>query len=139
MTKLVTCDSVTCIDVPTIASETGALSIFQGGEDVPFSISRVFTVNAGAGEIRGHHAHRECAQFLVAVSGKVRVVVDDGAGRNVITLDNNRVGLLIPPSIWAEQTYLEDETILMVLCSHAYNEGDYVRDYKDFLKWRSEA
>lgn len=139
MNKQVLLDAVKRIEVPTFTNPTGDLSVFQGGDSIPFSIARVFTVSTEANEQRGGHAHRECTQFLVAVSGKVTVVVDDGVGRDEFTLDSGGVGLLIPPGIWAEQTYMEDGTVLMVLCSHAYDQGDYIRDYDKFVKRRDKA
>jgi len=44
---------------------------------------------------------------------------------------------LIPPTIWAEQTYLQENTIVLVLCDQFYDEADYIRDYDAFLQWRS--
>lgn len=43
--------------------------------------------------------------------------------------------LLTPPGIWAEQTYLEKDTTLMVACDALYDEADYIRDYEEFLKY----
>ena len=58
----------------------GDLCAAEVGGDLPFVVRRGFLVyNVPNAELRGEHAHRRCAQFLMAVKGSVRVVVDDGA------------------------------------------------------------
>ena len=38
--------------------------------------------------------------------------------------------------IWATQTYLTANAVLVVLCDTLYEETDYLRDYPDFQAWR---
>lgn len=110
------------------------LAIYEEGL-VPFPIKRVFTINAQQSCKRGLHAHKECAQLLVCLTGQCIVTCDDGKDRQSFTLESPEKGLLIPPSIWAEQEY-EPNTILMVLTDQLYDESDYIRDYDQFLKYR---
>lgn len=110
----------------------GMLCVYEGGQQVPFEIRRVFTVSAGAGDTRGDHAHKQCTQLLVCVSGKIRVSCDDGAVATQHLLDSMSTGLLVPPGIWARQEYLTDGAVLMVLCDRGYEAEDYLRDYNDF-------
>jgi hypothetical protein len=42
------------------------------------------------------------------------------------------VGLIIPPGIWAQQTYLTENSVLTVLCDKLYQAADYIRDYEEF-------
>ncbi|MFN7662603.1 MAG: sugar 3,4-ketoisomerase [Alphaproteobacteria bacterium] len=119
---------------PLKKTEQSALSIFEEGV-VPFSIKRVFTIKTQDHCKRGFHAHKECAQLLVCLTGRCTVICDDGESRQSIVLDTPKEGLLIPPSIWAEQDY-EPNTILMVLTDHLYDESDYIRDYNEFLQYR---
>ena len=51
----------------------------------------------------------------------------------MFSLKNPTQGILIPPGIWAEQVYKEENSILMVLCDREYDEGDYIRDFNEFL------
>jgi dTDP-4-dehydrorhamnose 3,5-epimerase-like enzyme len=110
----------------------GVLCVFESGRHVPFDIRRVFTVSARAGDVRGDHAHKRCAQLLVCVSGKIRVTCDDGSVVTEHYLDNMGLGLLIPPGIWAKEDYIVDDAVLMVLCDRGYEAEDYIRDYHDF-------
>jgi len=110
----------------------GVLCVYESGQLVPFDIRRVFTVSAGAGDIRGEHAHKRCAQLLVCVAGKILVSCDDGEVVTQHRLDNMGAGLLVPPGNWAKEEYLEDNSVLMVLCDRVYEVADYIRDYKEF-------
>jgi len=115
---------------------TGALSVYQSGELVPFDIKRVFVVSANKGEERGHHAHINCSQLLVAVSGEIEVKVSDIEKKSMTySLKQLNEGLLIPPGIWASQRYIKEGSVLMVLCDHEYDESDYIRDYERFSEF----
>ena len=99
---------------------------------IPFSIKRVFNVRAQKGNIRGRHAHRHCSQLLICTNGEVEVKCDDSSTNEVYVLDKPNFGLLIAPGIWTEQKYIENNTILTVLCDRPYEEADYLRNYDDF-------
>jgi dTDP-4-dehydrorhamnose 3,5-epimerase-like enzyme len=43
-----------------------------------FQIERMFTLAAPSGAQRGQHAHRQCSQFRICVSGAVNVTCEDG-------------------------------------------------------------
>lgn len=97
-----------------------------------------FVYEASPFSVRGCHAHKECSQLLVAIKGTVLCWVDDACERKYIVLDKPYKGLFIPPTIWAEQIYTAKDAILLVMCSHLYNEDDYIRDYKEFTKFKNE-
>lgn len=128
---------VTSIQFPLIDSKEASLHVYESGTHVPFPIQRLFTINAREACARGSHAHKECTQLLVCLEGRCVVTVDDGEARKNVVLDQPSLGLLIPPSIWAEQKY-ETNTILAVLTDRPYEEADYFRKYEDFLKFRKE-
>jgi hypothetical protein len=96
--------------------------------------ARIFTVFGVPGEhIRGSHAHRECAQFLIGAAGTIACVVDDGEAREEIVLDNPGLGLYVPSMTWATQYRYSTDAVLLVLASHPYDAADYIRDYDEFL------
>ena len=95
-------------------------------------MQRVFVTRAKAGQLKGDHAHRRCAQLLVCVSGRIQVVCDDGRGFREHLLDDMSPGLLIPPGVWAKQYVLEDDAVLIVLCDRGFEVEDYIRDYDEF-------
>ena len=122
----------TLINFPTHEDTNGTLGVYECGKLVPFDIRRVFTVSASKDDVRGDHAHKKCTQLLVCISGQIRVSCDDGSVVTQYLLDNMSMGLLVPPGIWASEEYLENATVLMVLCDRGYEADDYIRDYKKF-------
>jgi acetyltransferase-like isoleucine patch superfamily enzyme len=101
---------------------------------LPFAPTRLFTVyDVPSESVRGAHAHRECAQFLICLAGEVSCLVDDGSAREAIDLDTPDVGLLIPPMVWGTQWKYTRDAVLLVLASHPYDAADYIRDYEEFL------
>jgi dTDP-4-dehydrorhamnose 3,5-epimerase-like enzyme len=110
----------------------GVLCIYESKERVPFTIARVFTVNAKKGNVRGKHAHWLCSQLLVCLLGEIVVSCDTGSRVEKFTLNTPDIGLLIPPLIWASQEYVLDNSILMVLCDRPYESNDYIHNYSHF-------
>ena len=115
----------------------GTLTVCQWDKQLPFSPQRVFFQHGVPSEkIRGAHAHKECAQVLVCVSGRVNVLLDDGLVREEHLLDSGDQGLLIPPGIWATQYNYSQEAVTAVFASHNYDAADYIRDYDEYLAYR---
>jgi len=104
-------------------------------EGIPFAPTRWFLVyDVPSREVRGEHAHRICHQFLICVSGKVNVAVDDGERRSEVLLDEPTIGIYVPPRVWASQYRYDNDAVLLVLASHTYDPSDYIREYETFLK-----
>jgi UDP-2-acetamido-3-amino-2,3-dideoxy-glucuronate N-acetyltransferase len=121
-------------ELPLIQDLRGNLTVGEVPADVPFAPKRYFLVlDVPTGETRGSHAHRECAQFLVCVTGSCAVVVDDGRNRLEVALDRPSRGLYISPMVWATQYKYTRDAVLLVLASHPYDASDYIRDYDEFI------
>lgn len=127
---------VKLVELPYHPAENGDLVVVEGLVAIPFSIVRIFIVNAPAAAIRGQHAHRACAQFLICSRGRVEVSCDDGTATATYMLDRPNVGLLVPPTIWSEQVYCDPGSVLTVLCDRRYEAADYIRDYAVFKAFR---
>jgi len=123
------------IELPKIHHRAGNITPIQNKIDVPFNIKRVYYIYDIPGGIeRGGHAHRKLFQLLIAASGSFDVLLDDGISRKVIYLNRPYIGLLIVPGIWRELMNFSSGSVCLVLASLKYNEKDYIRNYKDFLK-----
>ena len=126
------------IILPKIKHPEGNITPIQNSVEIPFNIKRVFYLyDIPGGESRGAHAHKECHQFLVAASGSFEVILDDGKIQRQVQLNRPNIGLHIPPMIWASEINFSSGAICLVLASEGYNEHDYLREYSDFLKYRS--
>ena len=123
------------VELPVIVDSRGTLSFGEVGAHLPFAPQRYFTLSAIAdGQSRGAHAHRELHQFLVAIQGECRVVLESGAGaRDELRLDRPSIGLHVPPMTWVE---LDDfkNSVVLVLASDVYREDDYIRDFETFKR-----
>lgn len=121
------------ITLPRIKNRAGNITPLHNGIEIPFSVKRIFYLyDIPGGESRGAHAHKECHQFLIAASGSFEVLVDDGNVQRLVQLNRPYIGLHIPPRIWASEINFSSGSICLVLASHEYNEGDYIRDYNIF-------
>lgn len=112
----------------------GSLSVGEFEREIPFNPKRYFLVyDVPTADTRGEHAHHQCHQFLIAVRGSIRVVVDDGETREEITLDRPNMGLYLPPKTWGIQYKYSADAMLLVFASDYYDSGDYIRDYGEFV------
>lgn len=105
------------------------------GRTIPFEVRRVYYIHrTQEGFSRGFHAHRDLQQVAVCVSGKCRVVLDNGTTREEAWLDSPVKGLLIENLTWRELHDFSPDCVLLVLASNHYDENDYIRDYEEFLE-----
>lgn len=112
----------------------GHLSVIDFQEVLPFQPQRCFiTYSIPSNQTRGEHAHKECAQFLLSVSGHCHVKVDDGTRQEEFLLDRPTLGLYVPPWVWASEYRHSHDSALMVFASHPYDAGDYIRSYPEFV------
>lgn len=126
-----------CRLIPLVVrgDERGRLVAIEGLSDWPFAIARVYYVyGTTPGTTRGHHAHRALNQLAVAVAGSCTMLLDDGASKVSVRLDDPAVGLTLGSMIWREMSDFSEDCVLMVLADAAYDEADYIRDHDDFLK-----
>lgn len=133
-------EKVSLVELPYFQDLNGDLAVMEGQtESVPFQIARIFNVRAEKENIRGHHAHQLCTQLLVCCNGAVEVVCDDGSQKKTYILNDPSIGLLIQPGIWAQQKYLNNDTVLTVLCDLPFQEEEYIRNYDDFISYLEQG
>ncbi|MDO5129115.1 MAG: FdtA/QdtA family cupin domain-containing protein [Prevotellaceae bacterium] len=125
------------LDLPKIYDPRGNLTVAEQMKSVPFEVKRVYwTYDVPAGERRGGHAHKECVEFIIAVSGSFTVTLDDGKGnRKDFHLNHPWQGLLVPTGIWRTLEDFSSGAVCLVLASELYDEDDYIYEYEDFLKY----
>jgi dTDP-4-dehydrorhamnose 3,5-epimerase-like enzyme len=127
---------VRMIELPRHAREDGEIVVAQAFSQVPFAITRMFTLAAPVGARRGEHAHRRCTQFMLCTHGAVDVICDDSRDKQVFALNRNNLALCVPPTVWTTLVFKEDHSIMVVLCDRPYEEADYLREYPEFLAFR---
>ena len=138
MRKVYRISDISIVDFPFFKESNGSLLVMESGGVVPFEIARVFFVKADAGAVRGNHAHYECFQLLQCNNGSIVVTCNDGNKYVDYRLYEPNQGLLIPPGIWASQTYTYNNSSLLVLCDQPFSEADYIRNYDEYLQYRED-
>jgi len=111
------------IDIPTFADIRGELSVLE--KIVKFPIRRVYFIHHAEG-LRGGHRHKKNIQFLVAVSGKVVIHVNDGHEKKNYHLGSPRKGLILETADWHTMDEFSDDCVLLVLASEPYDVNDYI-------------
>ena len=61
-------------------------------------------------------------------------MLDDGKEKKEIVLDSPNKGLFIDKMIWHEMYDFSEDCVLVILANDYYDEGDYIRDYEEFLR-----
>ena len=126
---------VTLHTFPLIHDLRGNLSVGEFESEIPFKPERYFTVfGVPSKEVRGEHAHKQCQQFLLCLSGSCNVLVDDGENREEFTLDAPNRGIYLPAMTWGVQYKYSKDAVLLVFASDYYDADDYIRDYSEFKK-----
>lgn len=125
------------IEIDKHHHDKGNISVVENGITVPFDVKRTYYLyDVPGGESRGGHAHKELRQLVIAASGSFDVTLDDGNVKRTFSLNRPYQGLLIVPGIWRELNNFSSGSVCLVLASMKYEEEDYIRDYKDFIKFK---
>lgn len=123
------------IDFPALGDERGSLIALEAEKSVPFVIKRVYYIfDTKDGVARGFHAHKKLQQVAVCITGKCRMILDNGHERKEVWLDSPTKGLVIGDLVWREMHDFSEDCVLLVLASEYYDESDYIRDYDEFLR-----
>ena len=126
------------LTLPKIHNRAGNITALNNLMDLPFNIQRVYYLyDIPGGELRGGHAHKELQQLIVAVSGSFDIALDDGKNKKIVSLNRPYYGLHVVPGIWRELSNFSSGAICLVMASHKYDEADYIRDYNEFLTYKS--
>ncbi len=115
--------------------ESGTLSSLELEKEVPWSVQRVFFINSVQEQDRGDHAHKECIQAIVCLSGEVEIYCYDGEEEVIFHLSNLGQLLVVPPGIWLKLKF-QAESSITVLASQEFFESDYIRSMEEYKRYR---
>ena len=129
-----------CVILPLskIHNRAGNITIVEGQTNIPFDVRRIYYLyDIPGGEDRGGHAHKTLHQLIVAASGSFHVLLDDGQNKKIVTLNRPDYGLMVVPGIWRELFEFSSGAICLVLASQKYDQEDYIRQYDQFIDFRT--
>ena len=98
-----------------------------------FDFKRVFSISEIPNNcVRGKHAHLDCYQYIVCVNGSFNLTLKfKDKSEKKINL-NEGCSILIGTLIWVEFTSISN-SLMLVFCTHNYDEKDYIRNWNDFI------
>lgn len=127
------------INFPPLGDDRGSLVALEAQKTIPFDIKRVYYIfGTQKGVSRGFHAHKNLKQVAVCVTGKCKIILDNGKQREEIWLDSPTTALLIEDLTWREMHDFSADCVLLVLASEHYDESDYIRNYDQFKQMVTE-
>ena len=133
-------DDVKLIELPRFADPRGNLSFVEQMNHIPFEIKRTYWIyDVPGGEARGGHAFKKNEEFIVAMSGAFDVIVDDGKEKKRFALNRSYYGLYIPAGLWRTMENFSTNSLALEFGSIHYDRVDYVEDYDQFLKLKSNG
>ena len=135
-----TIEDVKLIELPRFMDPRGNLSFVEQNNHIPFEIQRTYWIyDVPGGEDRGGHAYKTTDEFIIAIAGAFDVTVDDGLQKKTFSLNRSYYGLYIPKGLWREMENFSTNSLALEFASTPYNPDDYVRDYDEFLKLKSDG
>lgn len=116
------------LELGIFTDSRGNLTVLE--KQLPFAVARTFWIWGADGQVRGGHRHRQTRQALVAIAGKVSVLLDDGQRKMTVMLDDPSRCLVVEPEEWHTMAF-EDGAILLVFASLPYDPSDYIVEAYD--------
>lgn len=125
------------IHLPKILDERGNLSFIEYPQHIPFEIKRVYWIyDVPGGEKRGGHAYKKLCEVIIALSGSFDLTLDDGSDVKTLSLNRSYYGIYIPNGIWRSLDNFSTNALCLILASAEYDEGDYIRNYTEFINFK---
>jgi len=131
---------VKTFDFKKISNSSGNLVFLEANKDIPFDVKRVYYIyGVNNNDRRGFHAHKSLQQALICIHGSCKIMLDDGTAKVDIELKDPSHGLFVGNAMWREMYDFSPDAVLLVLASEYYDEGDYIRDYDEFIRYIKET
>jgi hypothetical protein len=109
-------------------ADSGWLTVAEGGS-LPFAVQRAYWITeVPTSRVRGRHAHHTLEQVLVAVHGRITLVIKaEGQEAVEFCLDQPTQALYLPPHCWPE-IHFGPGAVLLCLASQPYDPADYIHE-----------
>lgn len=135
-----TIDDARLIELPRFNDPRGNLSFVEQHNQVPFKFERVYWIyDVPGGENRSGHVYHTTEELIIAISGSLDVIVDDGTNKRTFTLNRSYYGLYIPKGLWRTLTNFSTNSLALEIASTPYNRADYVEDYGTYKRMKQHG
>jgi dTDP-3-amino-3,4,6-trideoxy-alpha-D-glucose transaminase len=134
-------------DIQAIHSDEGMLGVIEASRQIGFAALRAyFIMGVPERAERGGHAHKRLRQCFVCLRGQVTVDITCRGETESFTLGGPEGGpeggrwqaLQLEAGCWRVLRDMTPDTIVLVMASDEYDEGDYIRDLGEFAAWEEQ-
>jgi oxalate decarboxylase/phosphoglucose isomerase-like protein (cupin superfamily) len=122
------------ITLQNISSPNFLMTPLELKEYINFPVKRVYFITNTTGN-SGQHAHRkEEDELFVMIQGSCKIIVDDGSGKEELSLAGPKSAIFVPHMVWHGFKDFSPDAILLALTSTNYDptRADYCEDYTEF-------
>lgn len=128
------------INLPKIEDPRGNLSFVQDFDQIPFKIERIYWIyDVPGGKRLDGRAHKNKQEFIIALSGSMDVIVDDGLETRKFQLNRSYYGLYLGNCIWRHLENFSTNSLVLILSSAKSCVDDDICDYQEYLKLKKHA
>ncbi len=100
-----------------------------------FKLKRFFILHGKKNHLRGDHAHKKCTQIFIPLNGKIKLEILKKKKKIFKLSNKDQNALIVPPFHWCKIRFLEEKSSILVLCDVTFSENEYIRKYKEFVKY----
>ena len=126
------------VKLQQLRDKRGLLVPIELPKVVPFPVKRLFWISdVPVDGVRGAHAHKACHQFMICVAGRLTVEAFDGKAEQRFDLIGGQA-LHVPPAIFSTERFIEQGSILLVLCDQKYEHDDYLMERNALVEFRRQ-
>ena len=122
--------------VKTFSKSSGELIPLSFKKQFKIDAKRIFFIYGKKNKIRGEHAHKKCSQLFFPVLGKMVLdIKTPKIKKKIILSHSSKEAILVPPKYWCSVKFLQNKSIVMVVCDQYYNFNDYLETFNDYKKY----
>jgi hypothetical protein len=131
--KTTTMNEAKILQFPIIKNPQGNLTFIEQEKHIPFEIKRVcWFYDVPGGETHRGYATKTQQELVVALSGSMDVVVNNGTAEHRFHMNRSFFGLCIPRGLWRHLCNFSTNSVALVLSSASFDDKDFIRDFKEY-------
>jgi dTDP-4-amino-4,6-dideoxygalactose transaminase len=128
------------VDLQLIPMPNGVLGVAEASRHIGFPVHRAYYIKeVPTGQGRGGHGHRHLRQCFLCLRGSVTLQVSKGGRTETVRLGLSPQAAVVEAGCWRDLSDFSTDSVVIVLASDEYDEGDYIRDHADFQAWETGA
>ena len=125
------------INLKKFTKPSGKLLPITFNNKFPIKVKRMFFIYGKKKYKRGDHAHKKCSQVFIPIKGKIKINMKYRNIKKKVLLNYNQSrALLVPPKIWSNIEFVDNQSVALVLTDYEYDFKDYIETYEEFIAFQ---